>query len=102
MKKCIVLIITLMFAVIGVQAQSFKAPSTTAKSSITTDSTTTFTYEVKGVEYKVFRGARGGFYYWAPNSKGVLTKYYVPKEVKAKMQEAYAKQHGKPATKKEK
>ena len=56
------------------------------------DSTTTYTYKTaKGNVCKVYKSKRGAFYYYAKNRKGVIAKYYVPREIQEKMGRKYDK-----------
>ena len=72
------------------QAQMFEAPKK-AKTEWK-DSTTTYTYKTtKGDVYKVYKTRRGAFYYYAKNHKGILTRYYCPREIQEKMGRKYDK-----------
>ena len=72
------------------QAQMFEAPKR-AKTEWK-DSTTTYTYKtVKGDVCKVYKTRRGAFYYYAKNRKGILTRYYCPREIQEKMGRKYDK-----------
>lgn len=71
-----------------VNAQNFVAPQ--RERVAYTDTTTTYTYEIKGTKYKVFRSKNGAYYIWKKSSKtGKNYKYYLPKEIQIKMGRKY-------------
>lgn len=71
-----------------INAQNFVAPQ---KEKVTySDSTTTYTYQIKETKYKVFRSKSGAYYIWKKSSKtGKNYKYYLPKEIQIKMGRKY-------------
>ncbi len=80
--------VTSFCEVISASAENFKAP--TRQSVEYTDTTTTYTYEIKNIKYPVFKSKSGAFYIWKTSKNtGKQYKYYLPKEIQEKMGRKY-------------
>lgn len=88
MKRYILIALVSLLLPVLAFSQNFKAPE---KEKIEfTDSTTTYTYEIKEVKYPVFKSKSGAFYIWKTSKKtGKKYKYYLPKEIQIKMGRTY-------------
>ena len=69
-------------------AQNFIAPE--KERTAFTDTTTTYTYQIKGVKHPVFKSRSGAYYIYKVSSKtGKKYKYYLPKEIQIQMGRKY-------------
>jgi len=88
MKKFI-LIFLFLLGVTPIKGQNFADPLQREKVAYT-DTTTTFTYQIKNTKYKVFKGKRGSFYIYRTSTKTKKKyKYYLPKDIQIKMGRKY-------------
>lgn len=88
MKKTITVLAMLLFVALSSRAQNFVAPEKERTSY--TDTTTTYTYQIKDTKYPVFKSRSGAFYIWKTSSKtSKKYKYYLPKEIQVQMGRKY-------------
>lgn len=86
MKKLVFITLSFLLS-FSVYSQTFYAPT---KSKENRDSTTTFIYNVKDQDHKVYKSKSGAFYIWKKSKKtGRLYKYYLPKDIQVKMGRQY-------------
>ena len=86
MKKLVFITLSFLLS-FSVYSQTFYAPT---KSKENVDSTTTFIYNVKAQDYKVYKSKSGAFYIWKKSKKtGRFYKYYLHKDIQVKMGRQY-------------
>lgn len=90
MKKLVMILVALFTLTLSVSAQEVKRTGktfeVTKKEKPNTEPVNTgFTIKVNGITYPIYKGVRGGYFYYV---KGEQKKRYVPKEVAKQLKEA--------------
>lgn len=82
------IIVVLLSVALPSLAQNFIAPE--KERTVYTDTTTTYTYQIRGIKHPVFKSKSGAFYIWKTSSKtNKKYKYYLPKDIQARMGRKY-------------
>lgn len=89
MKKLVLILISIFALSLSCEAQEVKQTGKTfevtkKKKEQTEPIATGYKITVDGVSYPIYKGVRGGYFYYDKNNK----KKYVPAEVKQKLKEA--------------